>query len=298
MRTEPLRREGNSTTLGGLAVAGVVVAASLSATLAKRAEAPGVLIAFWRLVIVSLVWSAYLRGTGRRLSMADIRQAFVPGVFFGLALAAFFAGATHNSVANTALILAMSPFLIVPLGARMFGDRLQPVALTFALLSFGGVVLVLFSAPSDGDATVEGNLFAALSMVCFVAYIVSTRYCRREMDVSTFMATISPIAAVAVLPLALAHGDMFAMSRTGWTYTVILALLNGVAAHGWNVYAQATIPIGTISVAQVAQPALAVVWAFLLLGEEVVTAQIVGIGVVTIGLLGFFALNERGARTT
>jgi drug/metabolite transporter (DMT)-like permease len=116
------------------------------------------------------------------------------------------------------------------------------------------------------------------------------------MDVSTFMATICPIAAVAVLPLALAEGCVFAMSGTGWIYTVILAFLVGLAAHGWNVYAQRTIPIGTIGVAQVAQPALAVVWAFLLLSEELVWGQLVGIAIVTGGLLAFILLNERGTR--
>jgi len=41
--------------LGVLAVIGMVVAFSLSSTLVKRAESPGVLVAFWRMVTVSLV---------------------------------------------------------------------------------------------------------------------------------------------------------------------------------------------------------------------------------------------------
>ena len=41
-------------------------------------------------------------------------------------------------------------------------------------------------------------------------------------------------------------------------------------------YAQKTIQIGTIGIAQVAQPALAVVWSFLLLGEVVNDRQVVG----------------------
>ena len=80
------------------------------------------------------------------------------------------------------------------------------------------------------------------------------------MDVTTFMATICPIATVAVLPLALAHGDVFGLSGTGWIYTLILTFTSGVAAQGLLVYAQKTIQIGTIGIAQVAQPALAVVW--------------------------------------
>jgi drug/metabolite transporter (DMT)-like permease len=63
------------------------------------------------------------------------------------------------------------------------------------------------------------------------------------------------------------------------------------------VYAQRTIQIGTIGIAQVAQPALAVVWSFILLGEHLSDPQVVGIAVVMTGLLGFLVLNERRGAT-
>ena len=47
-------------TLGVLAVVGLVVAFSLSSTLVKRAESPGVLVAFWRMIAVSVLWNAVL----------------------------------------------------------------------------------------------------------------------------------------------------------------------------------------------------------------------------------------------
>ena len=89
---------------GALAVVGLVVAFSLSSTLVKSAESPGVLVAFWRLATVSVLWNVYLRSTGRRVTLRHVRQAFIPGVFFGVNLATFFVGATNNSVANAALI--------------------------------------------------------------------------------------------------------------------------------------------------------------------------------------------------
>jgi drug/metabolite transporter (DMT)-like permease len=283
-------------TWGALAVLGLVVAFSLSSTLVKSAESPGVLVAFWRLAMVSVVWNLYLRLTGRRVTLLHVRQALIPGVFFGVNLATFFVGATHNSVANAALIGSLSPFLIVPIGAKLFGEYNHPRALLFALLAFGGAATVLLNAPPHGDASLRGDVFGVLAMFLWVGYVVSTRHFRRDMDVATFMATISPIAAVAVLPLAIANGDVFEMSARGWAYTLVLTFLTGVAAHGLLVFAQRTIQIGTIGIAQVAQPAMAVVWSFLLLGEVVRPWQVVGIAVVMSGLLGFLVLNERGTR--
>jgi drug/metabolite transporter (DMT)-like permease len=283
-------------TLGVLAVVGLVVAFSLSSTLVKRAESPGVLVAFWRMVTVSVVWNAVLWSTGRRITMRDVRQALVPGVFFGLNLAVFFAGATHNSVANAALIGSLAPFLIVPVGAWLFAEYIHRRALVFAVIAFGGVAVVLLSAPPNGDASLEGNVFGVIAMLLLVGYVASTKHYRREMDVTTFMSAICPIAAVAVLPLAVAHGDVFGMSGTGWTYMLILTLTSGVAAQGLLVFAQKTIQIGTIAIAQVAQPALAVVWSFLVLGEVVNNRQVAGIAIVTGGLLAFVVLHQRGDR--
>jgi drug/metabolite transporter (DMT)-like permease len=282
--------------LGVLAVVGLVVAFSLSSTLVKRAESPGVLVAFWRMVTVSVVWNAILWSTGRRVTLRHVRQVFLPGVLFGLNLAVFFAGATHNSVANAALIGSLAPFLIVPMGAWLFDEYINGKALVFAVLAFGGVALVLFSAPPNGDASLQGNVFGMVAMLLLVGYVVSTRRFRRDMDVTTFMATICPIATVAVLPLALAHGDVLGMSVTGWTFMLVLTFTSGVTAQGLLVFAQKTIQIGTIGIAQIAQPALAVVWSFLILGEVVNGRQAAGIAVVMLGLLAFVVLHQRGER--
>ena len=80
----------------------------------------------------------------------------------------FFAGATHNSVANAALIGSLAPFLIVPVGAWLFAEYINPRALVFAVLAFGGVALVLFNAPPNGDASLEGNVFGVIAMLLLV----------------------------------------------------------------------------------------------------------------------------------
>jgi drug/metabolite transporter (DMT)-like permease len=110
-------------------------------------------------------------------------------------------------------------------------------------------------------------------------------------------AALCPIATVTVLPLAVANGGMFGMSVTCWTYTLILTFMTGVAAHGLMVFAQRTIQIGTIGISQVIQPALAVLWSFVLLGERLRPLQALGITIVMAGLFAFLVLNQRGGPT-
>ena len=54
---------GQREDVGVLAVAGVVIAFSLSSTLVKRAESPGVLVAVWRLTVATIVWNSFLWST-------------------------------------------------------------------------------------------------------------------------------------------------------------------------------------------------------------------------------------------
>ena len=281
-------------TFGVLAVAGMVVAFSLSSTLVKRAESPGVLVAFWRMVTVSLVWNLVLLGTGRWITLRNVRQAFMPGVFFGLNLTVFFAGATHNSVANAALIGSLAPFLIVPVGAWLFAEyttRARSSSPCSRSASRSCCSMRPRTATRRSRATSSASSPCCSSCVRRVDEALPPRHGRHA-----FMATICPIAAVAVLPIALAHGDVFGMSATGWTYMLILTFTSGVAAQGLMVFAQKSIQIGTIGIAQVAQPALAVVWSFLLLGEVVNERQIAGIAVVVCGLLAFVVVHQRGGR--
>jgi drug/metabolite transporter (DMT)-like permease len=67
-------------------------------------------------------------------------------------------------------------------------------------------------------------------------------------------------------------------------FIVILSALTGTMAHGLMVFAQTHVPIGVISMTQVSQPALAVLWSILFLGSTVVGIQVVGMVLVILGV--------------
>ena len=282
-------------TLGWIAVGIAVLGFSLGSTLVKRADSPPVMLAFWRMVTTTVVWNALLISTGRRPMWTSIRRGAVPGILFGLNLTAFFAGVTNNSVANAELIGSLAPFLIVPIGAMLFGEAVNRRALLFALPALGGVGLVLFAAPPTGDSSWRGNVFSLLAMLLWAGYVAATRHFRGPLDVIEFMASILPVATLTVLPFALLNG-FSSVSWHGWKYILLLTFVTGLGAHGMIVFAQRTIGIGSIGVAQVAQPALAAFWSFLILGEPLHRLQLAGMGLVLTGLLAFITATQRANR--
>lgn len=281
--------------LGWAAVAVAVLCFSLGSTVVKSADAPGVMIAWWRLAATAVVWNLILLATGRRTTWANIKQCAIPGLFFGLNLSIVFTAMTHNSIAAVELILATSPFLVLPIGAKLFGEHLNRKALLLALVAFGGVGVVLLAAPASGEATLFGHLMALLGMIGWTGYIVSTRKVRRQLDVTQFMSAQLPVALVVVTPIAMLSGNLGFLPGHAWKYIGLLTLLTGMTAHGLLVFAQKSIPIGSIGIAQVSQPALAVMWSFVLLHEAISGWQLVGMVMMFGGLLSFILVNRRTA---
>ena len=66
-----------------------------------------------------------------------------------------------------------------------------------------------------------------------------------------------------------------------------------VGLLGCIAFAQQHLPMATISVMQVTQPALAVLFAFLILGEEVRVVQVGGMAMVIVGIALFTRTAQR-----
>jgi drug/metabolite transporter (DMT)-like permease len=87
------------------------------------------------------------------------------------------------------------------------------------------------------------------------------------------------------------------MTAKGWIAACMLAVLTGMIGHGLIAFAQRELPVATIGIIQVAQPAIAVCWSFLILGEQVKLAQVPGMVLVIIGLVAFTVIGQRRSAT-
>jgi drug/metabolite transporter (DMT)-like permease len=242
----------------------------------------------------SIIWTALLRlREGRFVSVEEWRRAMVTGVVLGANILLFYTAATRTSVANLEFIAALAPLMLMPAGAVFFHEKVDRRAALFGLISIAGLALVLFDAPKRGAATWFGNGLAVLSLATWCGYLLASRQLRKGMSVATLMASALPIATVVTLPVVLINGDIGKFDRRSMIYIVILTLLTGVVAHGLIVYAQRKVPIGIMSMMQVGQPALAVVWSAVFLSQSLRALQIFGMVMVVFGLATVVVQTQR-----
>jgi drug/metabolite transporter (DMT)-like permease len=274
-------------TLGYLALGVAILSFSAGSTLVKLSHTPGVAVAFWRMALCSVIWLVILRVSERRwLRWDDIRAAILPGIVFGLNITFFFTGVTKTTVASAEFTGALTPLLVVPLGAVIFKERMRLGALVFGLISLAGLALVLFNAPPTGEFSWAGVAWIGAATTLWATYLLTSRSLRRGRSVAAIMAAITPIATVVILPLGLFvfPGSLTQITWRSVVFIVILSALTGTMAHGLMVFAQTHVPIGVISMTQVSQPALAVLWSILFLGSTVVGIQVVGMVLVILGV--------------
>jgi len=288
--------------IGLLAVLGADVSFSISSTLVKWADTPGAVIAFWRMVGAVIVWWAVIGvrrvTTGTPPPSATTWRSVLPaGLFFGVNISLFFTAITKTSIAHAEFITSLAPFALVPVGALLFGEQPRWRALRWGAVSLVGIAIVLAFGPANGDASVGGDALVVVVVGTWVGYMITGRRARASVDVVDFMATMMPIGLLTAVPMALllAADDIFPLSAKAWAASAMLTVLTGVVAHGLIAFAQREVDVGTISVIQVSQPALAVGWAMLLLREDVRAAQVPGMALVLLGLLAFTLASRRPA---
>ncbi len=287
-----------------LAVVASIVCFSVSFSIIKWPGVPGSVIAWWRLVVSAVLWWALLVGRRLRTGAAlPAKSAWAlstpPALCFGINVGLLFLGITKTSVAHGEFINAMAPLVLIPAGMVMFGERPNWKALRWGIVSLVGLVIVLSNGPAHGVATVKGDVLVAVSVLAFCAYQLLARRARaRGVGPWDFMTVVMTVAVVTATPISVitAGDEMWPLSTKAWAAVALLAVLTGMAGHGMLYYAQRGVPISTISIMQAGQPSLSAIWAWLLLGEALVAAQVPGMALVTLGLVLVFSFSLRSPK--
>ncbi len=295
--------EARGRTLALTAMVFSIVAFSASSTVIKWADTPGPAIAMWRMILATILWWVVVfihrARTGFPLPTRQTWIRVMPaGIFFGLDIALFFTAINRTSIAHAEFIAALSPLLLLPAGALIFKEHPNWKSLRWGLITIVGISLVLFTGSDQGVATISGDLLMILVVLSWVGYLLSTKWARRHnIHVIHFMACAVPIAAIPTAPLAflLAKDSLWPLSLRAWLVVGLLAVLTGIIAHGLIVFAQKHLPVATIGIMQVGGPALAVFWAWVVLGESITPLQLPGMALVVIGLGAFTLSSQRRA---
>jgi drug/metabolite transporter (DMT)-like permease len=220
------------------------------------------------------------------------KPLIIAGLCFAGDLGAWHVAIVYTSVANSTLEANFAP-IFVTLGAwLLFGQRVSRLFLVALAVTLGGAALLIGPHFALGGRALLGDALGVLTAVFYAGYMLAIKSASERTTTAGIMAVSTSVAAIALLPYALATADVFLpQSASGWLVLVALALIPHIAGQSLIAYGFAHLPAAFSSVSLLLQPVLAAIYAWALLGEAVVPAQMLG-GIVV--LAGIY-LAKRGS---
>lgn len=192
-------------------------------------------------------------------------------------------GIQRTSTVSASLILAAIPVLTLGAEALLTRARLRPMQTAGAFLSLAGVGLITLSSSREGTDSLAGILFIFGASLVWVAYIFLSRRLRQRYSSLSMNAWQAAMAAVTLLPAALADGfDPAAVSWGGWASAAVLALV--CSALCYYLYGNALATLSPLASAIFVNliPLTTLIAGVLFLGEKLTWATLAG-GVLIIG---------------
>lgn len=201
----------------------------------------------------------------------------------------FITGIARTTAGNSALILAMVPLFVAILGAALRLDVLTARTWGGIALAFGGLFALIFAGGRLRiDArTLAGDGLTLLCSICWASYTVFsrpflTRMSPLRLTAVTLLLGVPPLALVS-LPQLLAQP----WHRVSWPVWGALAFSSIFAiALGYVVWYRSVQRVGGTRTAVYSNliPVVALISAWVLLGERLSLPQIAGAAVVLAGV--------------
>jgi drug/metabolite transporter (DMT)-like permease len=278
-----------------LVLAVAIVAISGAAVFIRYAEAPGVVVAAWRMAIAALVLAPVTARALRRtpLTPATRWPTIAAGVLLAVHFAAWISSLSYTSVAASVALVSTTPLWVALLGWAFLRRAPTLSVLLGVLLAVAGGAVIAFgdfvgAAPADtAPEPLLGDALALIGAVAMAGYLLLGRTAqRRGLGVDAYAGVAYAVAAICLLPLPALIGVSYLDYPTatfGWI--LALALVPQLVGHTGINFAMRHLDPTRVATATLLEPVGAALLAVLLFAE--VPGAVTVIGALTL-LAGVF----------
>lgn len=226
--------------------------------------------------------------------------------FLGYYLASVldFAGLEHVSVGLERIILYSYPVLVVLGAAWFFGERLHRKTLLAAGVAWAGIAVAyggeLQFFQAAGRSVTTGSLLVLGSAMSYAAFLLLGGELMKRMKPALFTSGVISFSGVYVLGhgwLTVPWGTLTTQPLEVYGWSAVIAVFSTIIPGylmGWGISRAGATRFAIIGTSG---PVMTVVLAWLLLGEPVHAAQVLGLGLALVGGLAASLSRGKSART-
>ncbi len=260
--------------------------------------APPVVTGFYRMFFAGLCLAAYLLITRRAPSLPPRASglALLSGVCFGADLALWQTSLIKTSVATATILVNTTPVLVGVYSVLVLRERLETRFVAGGALALVGIA-ILVGRPDRRTEDEVGAVLALSAAVFYAGYLLLMKSVRRDGEAVPALCFMTAAATATLGLIALLRGDAFhGFPRASWAAMVGAALVSQIGGLLSIVWALRYLPASAASVMLLVQPVGTALLGWLLLGEALAGAQLLGgLGVLLgVGLASRSAASAGG----
>lgn len=244
----------------------------------KGTSITGLSFAMYRLWLGVLVHLVALAVTRRRLSWATFKACAPGGVFFALDISLGFTAVKLTTVANFAIIGAISPIVVVLVAGRMFGERVRPREAALVAVSFVGIAVVAVGSSGSPAWSPVGDLLALCSTLSWTCYWLFSKRARSSVPTLEYMTSVMVAGAAVVTPIGLIVGGVppAVPSGSDWAVLVFVTLVPGAMGHLLAAWSHRHVESWLSALITQCAPVVSATLAWWLLGETLTAPVVLG----------------------
>lgn len=207
------------------------------------------------------------------------------GLLFAGDLTFWHLSIVNTSIGNATLLATMTPILVT-LGAWIIlKDKITPAILIGVGLGFMGAALLVGATAKFIPENLDGDIYGIITAFFFGSYTLTIALARRNLSVGQVMLFPTLITAVILLFIALLLEDQFwPQTMESLLALIALALVSQVLGQGLFAYALGHLPAIFSSLILFLEALAAMILAWIIFGEEISAAQIIGGILIFIGI--------------
>jgi drug/metabolite transporter (DMT)-like permease len=265
--------------------------------LVKGSSLPGPTFAMLRLWAGVGVSFLAITVTRRRFTWMAFRACSAGGVLFAADIGLGFTAVKATNVADVALIGALAPVVIVLVSSWRLHEPISVRSWALVAASFFGIVLVAIASAGLPTWSLVGDVLALASVATWSTYWFFSRHVRERFDPIIYFACVMFAGALTMTPIALvADGVSSGVTPRDLAAVVAVAVLPGFVGHTLVIWSHRHVTSWLSAMITQVSPVITVLLGWLVLGEEIPPAAVLGGAIVVGATMAVIALDARRLR--
>lgn len=268
-----------------------ILAVSISSIMIKFSDTPTSVAGMYRLFISVMILLAFIPWKMFRsldMNKKDWSIVILAGLFLGLHFLFWMESLVYTSVASSMVILSLQPLFVMIGSYFLFKEQANRLTVFCLIVALFGSIVIAWGDIGISKEALIGDGLSLIGTLFVSAYLLAGQKVSRKLDANVYSIFVFFIGGIIMLIYNLLNNySLIDYNSSEWTYFLLLAIIPTIFGQCIFNLLLKSIGATTVSVGIIGEPVLAIILAYLLLGETISLFQFLG-GMMTLFGMGMY----------